>query len=298
MSDFPTAGEPVVVYRMAIDTHCHLTLRFEPYEYAGVLDRAARAGVEGILLVGYCPTHYRRTADILDQFGTGGGRLPALAGTIGIHPHEADKYGPENVGEMRSELERDDIVAIGETGLDFYRDYADRNRQEELFRAQVKLSGETGYPLVIHSRSAFDKTMEIIGGHDLPDPPGVFHCYGYGPKEVDRVLDRGFFVSFAGNLTYPKAEELRSAAARVPKDRFLVETDSPFMVPQKAKNRKVRRCEPALVMETFGKFVELRGWNESEARDVLVGNSVEDEAPLEDSESEAEPEPDTTLEEQ
>jgi len=260
---------------MPIDTHCHLTLRFEKHEIAGVLDRAAGAGVEGVLLVGYCPVHYRKTAEILDQFGTGGGTLPALAGTAGIHPHEADNYPPDEVEAFRTELEREDIVAIGETGLDFYRDYADRARQKELFRAQVRLASETGRPLVIHSRAAFDETMAILREFDLPDPPGVFHCYGYGPDEIDRVVDMGFFVSFAGNLTYPKAEELAASARRAPENRILLETDSPFLVPHKAKNRKVRRTEPALVMEAFEKLLELRGWNEDRARATLIRNTLE-----------------------
>ncbi len=259
---------------MVVDTHCHLTLRFEPDELAGVLHNAVDAGVEGVLLVGYCPVHYRRTADILDQFGSGGGSLPALAGTIGIHPHEADNYGPSDIEFFGGELERQDIVAIGETGLDFFRDYADRTRQEDLFNAQVALAAESGYPLVIHSRNAFDRTIEILENYDLPDKPGVFHCYGYGPDEIDKVTGMGFYVSFAGNLTYPKATELHSAARKAPEDRILTETDSPFLIPNKAKNRKVRRCEPANVIETAEKLSEFRGWTLEKTSNIVSVNTL------------------------
>jgi len=259
---------------MTVDTHCHLTLRFEQHEIARVLDHALTSGVKGIILVGYSPEHYQRTREILDIYGTGGGSIPALAGTIGLHPHEADKFSPDDVDGLRDELRKPDVIAIGETGLDFYRDYADPARQEELFRAQVELSGETGYPLVIHSRSAFERTMAILDELPLADPPGVFHCYGYGPDEVKSVIEKGFFISFAGNLTYPRSEELRQAARKVPEDRILVETDSPFLVPQKAKNRKVRRCEPALVMETFQKLMEIRGWKEDRAGSFVIRNTL------------------------
>src|SRR3990172_3391933 len=142
---------------MLVDSHCHLTIRFEEHEIPNVLMRAADAGVGGVLLVGYDPPNYRAVAEILTKYGTGGGSIPALAGSIGIHPHEADNYSPADIEFFRDELKRDDIVAIGETGLDFFRDYADRNRQEEMYRAQIRLACETGYPIIIHSRSAFGR---------------------------------------------------------------------------------------------------------------------------------------------
>ena len=259
---------------MVVDTHSHLSLRFEQYEVAGVLDRASKAGVDGVLMVGYCPMHYARTSELLSMFGTGGGSLPALAGTIGIHPHEADKFGAREVEPFPDALKRDDIVGIGETGLDFFRDYADRDNQEKLFRLQIQLSVDTGYPLVIHSRSAFERTMEILDEYSLPANPGVFHCYGYGPDELKSILNKGFYVSFAGMLTYENADETRRAAMLVPEDRWLVETDSPFMVPRKAKNKKVRRNEPEYVMETFAKMVELRGWDVEKARGMSISNTL------------------------
>lgn len=259
---------------MSVDTHCHLTLRFDTHEISGVLSRAFDAGVRGILLVGYDPGNYKGVLNILQSYGLGGGSLPALAGTIGIHPHEADKYTSGDLKDFADELLKNEIVAIGETGLDFFRDYADRDKQKGLFRAQAGIAAETGYPLIIHSRAAFDETISILKEFKLPEHPGVFHCYGYGPDELDVVLGMGFYVSFAGNLTYTKAAELHKAAGLVPGDRVLIETDSPFLIPQKAKNRKVRRNEPMYVMETMHKLVELKGWVTEETGLKLIKNTV------------------------
>ena len=258
---------------MAIDTHCHLTLRFDRDEVPGVLSDACHAGVDGVILIGYCPMHNGKVREILDSIGTGGAGLPALAGTAGIHPHEADKFGTKEVDGLRSHLDKPDIVAIGETGLDFFREYADRSNQENLFRSQVKLASESGYPLVIHSRDAFDRTMDILSEFALPSPPGVFHCFGYGPAEIEKVVAMGFFVSFAGMLTYPQSTEIQEACAKAPIDRILVETDSPFQVPHKAKNRKVSRNEPQYVIETARKAAELRNMEFEDFKKLIKSNT-------------------------
>lgn len=260
---------------MAIDTHCHLTIRFESGEVADVLSRALGNGVRGVLLVGFCPMHYRKVRDILDSMASSASSIPALAGTIGIHPHEADKYGPDDVQAFKQQLDKPDVVAIGETGLDFFRDYADRKKQEQLFRAQVELAGETGLPLILHSRSAFERTAEILSEARLPDPPGVFHCFGYGPKELEKAVEMGFFVSFAGNLTYTRSDDLRRAAAAAPPERILVETDSPFLVPRKAKNKGLRRNEPANVLEVQSELARIRGWERDWTEKRLAENVLE-----------------------
>jgi TatD DNase family protein len=259
---------------MPIDTHCHLTIRFESDEVPVVLSRASRAGVTGALLIGYCPMHNGRVRAILDSLGCGGGELPAIAGTAGIHSHEADKFGLGEIDALRDCLARPDFVAIGETGLDFFRDYADPANQERNFAAQVRLAAETGFPIVIHSRDAFDRTMEILHDCPLPDPRGVFHCFGYGPRELEKVVEMGFFVSFAGMLTYPRSEQLKEACRIAPIDRILVETDSPFQVPQKAKNRKVSRNEPEHVVEVARKVAEIRGMDYDELEDNLRLNTM------------------------
>lgn len=259
---------------MAVDTHCHITLRFERSESAQVLSRARVAGVEGVLLIGYCPMHNGRVRDVLDSLGSGGDELPALAGTAGIHPHEADKFGDQEVKGLRQHLDKPDIVAVGETGLDFFRDYASRSNQENLFRLQAAMCSETGLPLVIHSRDAFENTVSILREFKLPSPPGVFHCFGYGPQELEAVVEMGFFVSFAGMLTYPQSEKLRSACKACPPDRILSETDSPFMVPHELKKNGARRNEPAYVMETVRRIASVREIDTAEAEELIARNTL------------------------
>jgi TatD DNase family protein len=259
---------------MAIDSHCHLTLRFERNEVPDVLGRAFLAGVKGVILVGYCPMHNARVREILDTIGNGGSGLPALAGTAGIHPHEADKFGNKEVDGLRGYLEKRDVVAIGETGLDFFREYADHNNQISLFRAQIKLASETGYPLVIHSRNAFKETMAILKEYKLPDPPGVFHCFGYGPSEVADILEMGFYIAFAGMLTYPQSKAIQDACGLVPVDRLLTETDSPYQIPQKAKNRKVGKNEPQYVVEVLSKASELHNMRSEELEPIINLNTI------------------------
>jgi len=143
---------------------------------------------------------------------------------------------------------------VGETGLDYYRDYAPRDRQLELFRAQAELAVELGKALVVHSRAADEDTAAVLA--ELPaDHPVVLHCFS-SVGLLDAALERGYFVSFAGNVTYPKAGELRTAAARVPAERLLAETDSPYLAPQPVRGRS---NEPAHVVHTLAALAEARG---------------------------------------
>ena len=250
-------------------------MRFEKHEIPLVLFNAWEQGVKGAILVGYSPDHYRSVREILDNYGPGGDGFPAIAGSIGIHPHESDNFDPAEVEGFRNEISNPDIIAIGETGLDFFRDYAKRENQIGLFRAQVRIASDTGFPLIIHSRSAFKDTMSVLNEITLSSRPGVFHCYGYGPDEIGAVIERGFFVSFAGNLTYTNADDLRGALGLVPEDKILVETDCPFLVPRKAKNRGVRRNEPKYVVETLAAVAELRGWSIESAGERIIVNTLE-----------------------
>lgn len=260
---------------MAIDTHCHLSIRFEPEEVPDVLLNAKKNSVHGVILVGYSPLHNQSVLQTITQLISDRNNYPLLAGTVGIHPHEADKFNQNDVEGLRDYLDSPYIIAVGETGLDFYRDYADRKNQENLFRAHVNLASELAYPLVIHSRNAFANTMDILDAAKLPESPGVFHCYGYGPDELERILAKGFYISFAGVVTYPKSEKLQEACRRTPLNRILVETDSPFQVPQKAKNRNVRRNEPSHVIEVAEKVAFLKNLSYATVAAQLMVNVVE-----------------------
>lgn len=219
-----------------IDTHAHLeSCEGTPEE---VLANAAAAGVDRVLTVG------REQAVEL------AGRLPGVWAIVGIHPHEAAEAG--DVDALRPLLAHPRAVAVGECGLDFYRNYAPRDDQVRVFSAQIALANELGMPLVIHTRAADEDTFRML---EAATVPVVLHCFS-SVDRLDEALERGYHCSFAGNVGYPSADDLRAAAARVPDDRILAETDSPYLAPPPHRGR---RNQPAYVMETLAVLARERG---------------------------------------
>jgi TatD DNase family protein len=220
-----------------IDTHAHLG------DDAGdVLARARAAGVTRVVDVA-TTVAAGRTALARAE------REEGVYACLGVHPHEAADEGVDGLREL---LAHPKAVAVGETGLDYFRDYAPHDAQQRVFELQLTLAGETGKPVVIHTRAADDDTRERLVAHDGPI---VLHCFS-SPGLLDVALEHGWFVSFAGNVTYKNAYELRDAARRVPADRLLVETDSPYLAPQAVRGK---RNEPAFVAHTYAFLSELRG---------------------------------------
>jgi TatD DNase family protein len=194
-------------------------------------------------------------------------RHEGVFAALGIHPHQAGDPDATAVNELRELLADPNAVAVGETGLDHYRDYAPRDRQLELFERQLELAGELGKTVVIHTREASDETAAA-----LADFSGtvVLHCFS-APELVPIALERSYFVSFAGNVTYPKAEELREAARVVPRERLLAETDSPYLSPQP---RRGRPNEPANVVYTVAALAAARDEPEDELAKQLDANAA------------------------
>jgi TatD DNase family protein len=222
-----------------IDTHAHLHACADPPEE--LVDRARQAGVDRILEVGAWPDRWPEVADFSAATD---GVFPVL----GIHPHDAGEADPAQLEELR-EL---DPVAIGETGLDYYRDYAPHEAQRQLFQAHLALAEELGRPVVIHCRAADADVARALGDFD---GTVILHCFS-SPGLLRPALDRGYYVSFAGNVTYPNAYDLRSAAHEIPDERLLAETDSPYLSPQP---RRGRPNEPANLVHTVAALAELRG---------------------------------------
>lgn len=230
-----------------IDAHAHLTDDSFGSDLPDIVRNARDAGVEAIINPG---------TDLLTSEGALAlaARYPGfIFPAAGIHPHDSASAGDDAVPRLRELLHRPGIVGIGETGLDFYKDHSPRETQVAMFVKHVELACETGLPLIVHVRDSAAETFDILSKH--PGISGMIHSFSDGPEEADRFLLLGFFVSFSGILTYPKAEGVRQAAQRVPLDRFLVETDAPYLPPQ---SRRGRRCEPAHGIETARKFAELR----------------------------------------
>ena len=218
-----------------IDTHAHLDALDE--DPAAVVARAADAGVTRILTVGMAE------AVALAE------RFDGVFAIVGIHPHHA---ADGDLDELRRLHAHPKAVAVGETGLDWYRDYAPRDAQQRVFASQLELAGELGKPVVIHTRAADDDTLSALAGFD---GTVVLHCFS-SPRLLPTALERGWYVSFAGNASFPNASELRLAATQVPVDRILAETDSPYLAPQPVRGR---RNEPAYVVHTVAALAQARG---------------------------------------
>jgi TatD DNase family protein len=225
-----------------IDTHAHLDGCEVPQ--AELLRRARAAGVDRVITVGSGIDSCRAALEIADC-------EPGVYAALGIHPHQAGGDEAQRLGELRELLGHERAVAVGETGLDFYRDWSPRDRQRDLFLAQLELAAELSKPVVVHSRAADRETAELLaefGG------TVVLHCFS-SPPLLEPALERRYYVSFAGNVTFPKAEELREAALRVPPDRILAETDSPYLAPQPVRGRP---NEPANVVHTVAALAAVR----------------------------------------
>ena len=219
-----------------IDTHAHLDALDDP---KSALERARAAGVERVVAIGSGSASTRATLAIAEG-------EPGVAVAAGVHPHQAADGEPLDV------LLDDRIVAVGEIGLDFYRDYAPRDDQRRVFDRQLQLAEEHGKAVIIHSRAADDETAAALAGFE---GTVVLHCFS-SPGLLPVALERGYYVSFAGNVTYPKAPELRGAARAVPADRILAETDCPYLAPQPLRGK---RNEPAYVIHTLASLADARG---------------------------------------
>ena len=228
-----------------IDSHTHLDSCEPPNDE--LVAAAEAAGVDRILTVGLDGVTCRSALAAAEAF-------PQVWAAIGRHPNLAHGFDDADLAELRALAAHERCAAIGETGLDYYRDRAPREDQMRAFRAQIGLARETGKPLVIHTREAEEDTMAVLreeaGGVTV-----VLHCFSM-PGHLDEALDRGWFISFAGNVTYPRNEELAAAAERVPAERLLVETDAPYLTPQAVRKE---RNQPAFVVHTARFLAERRG---------------------------------------
>lgn len=242
-----------------IDTHAHLDALDDAPQ---ALARAREAGVGRVVTIGTTLDSCRAMLELAE-------REEGVFVSLGLHPHEAGEAGRTEVDELAALMSHPKAVAVGETGLDHYRDYAPHDRQLELFRAQAELAVEAGKPVVVHTRAAEDDTLAVLTA--LPESARVvLHCFS-SLQLLGPALERGWFVSFAGNVTYPKATELRTAAARVPADRLLAETDSPYLSPQPVRGRP---NEPAFVMHTLSVLAEARGEDEDELGRTIDANAT------------------------
>ena len=239
-----------------IDTHAHL----DPAEAPGILERARAVGVDRVVAVATRIAGAHEALALADEHD-------GVYACLGIHPHNANEPDAHRLGELRELLGHERAVAVGETGLDYFREYAPHPEQQRLFEAQLALAAELDKPVVIHTRAADDDTLAALLGAEATV---VLHCFS-SPALLRPALERGWYVSFAGNVTYPKAEELREAARQVPRDRLLAETDSPYLAPQPVRGQ---RNEPAHVVHTLAVLAQARGDDEAELARQIDANAT------------------------
>jgi TatD DNase family protein len=225
-----------------IDTHAHLDALDDTGD---AVARARDAGVTTILTVGTDVEGCKKALELAEQHS-------GVFAILGIHPHEAGTATSEDVAQVRELLEHPRAVGVGEMGLDWFRDYAPRDAQLRLFDQELALAAETGKPAVIHTRAADADTLAALAGFD---GTVVLHCFS-SPHLLEPALERGWYVSFAGNATYKNATDLRLAATQVPADRILAETDCPYLAPQAVRGK---RNEPEYVVHTVAALAQARG---------------------------------------
>lgn len=230
-----------------IDSHCHLNdEKFDP-DREHVIERALAAGVDRMMAID--------APEFADRY-------PFMYSTIGVHPHEAAKATEETFARVRDFAKHPKVLAIGEIGLDYHYDFSPRDVQQRVFDFQIQIAVEARKPIVIHTREAWEDTLNALA-RILPTAPGpraaapvIFHCFTGDAAQARQALDLGYYLSFGGVLTFPKAESVREAARITPDDRLLVETDCPYVAPVPHRGK---RNEPAFVVETARRLAEVRG---------------------------------------
>lgn len=234
---------------MWFDTHAHVDSPQFQGDQAGVIERACKAGVTRFVNIGCDHDSALRTIRLVEAY-------EGVYGTVGLHPHDAKSMTDELIEDLRHWAAHPKIVAIGEIGLDFHYEYSPREVQRQAFRRQIRLAKELAMPVAIHDREAHRECLDIVTEEGGWANGGIFHCYSGSAEMAAEIVKNGFYISFSGVVTFPNAEKVRKAAAAVPLDRLLIETDCPYLSPQAYRGK---RNEPSYVAETGKALADLRG---------------------------------------
>lgn len=246
-----------------IDSHCHLNYKGLVEQQQQVLERARAAGVGTMLTISTRESEWDDVIGIAE-------REDDIWATVGIHPHEADAHAHIDTAKLIDRAQHPRVVGIGETGLDYYYDHSDRDQQQTSFRAHIAAARETGLPIIVHTRDAEEDTAAILRDEMGKGAyPGVIHCFTASDAFADIALELGFYISISGIVTFKNAKDLQATAARVPIDRLLIETDSPFLAPVPHRGKT---GEPAFVADTARFLATLRGVDVMTLADATSAN--------------------------
>lgn len=260
-----------------IDSHCHLDSPRYDEDRQALLERAWAAGVREILSIGIGegPHTMHQALEISRQYAGHPG-VPKIWASAGVHPHEARLADNAAYTKLDALLQEPEVLACGEIGLDYFYDHSPRNEQKTVFARQMEIAAGKRKPIIIHCRpsqnttDAWDDTLVLLQSHwAATGLGGILHCFGGEQRHADQAMDLGFLISFAGNVTFPKAQPIRDAAAAVPLDRMLIETDAPFLAP--VPNRG-KRNEPGWVKEVAVTIAGLRGLEPEEVASRTAAN--------------------------
>lgn len=232
-----------------IDTHAHIEGEEFDSDREEVVRRALDAGVSGWINISNGLDSFRRSCELAEKHD-------GIYVSLGIHPHEAAETDRAEWNELAKKIDHPKVVAVGETGLDYFYENSPKDRQKDLFRFFLNLSKESGLPLSIHIRDAEADLLDCVDRVFPNEVKGVIHCFSSTPEFARDCLKRGFYISFSGIVTFKKAEPVREAAREVPLDKLLVETDAPYLAPEPLRGK---RNEPAYVVKTAEKIAELKG---------------------------------------
>lgn len=248
-----------------VDSHCHLDDRQFDADRDAVIERALGAGLEYLLAIGSGdgPPDLEAALRLAERYA-------AIYATVGVHPHDARKATEQTWRRLEELLGHPKVVAVGEIGLDYHYNFSPPDVQRQVFHRQLELAQAANKPVIIHTREAWEDTLRLLAQGWAPGGrPVVMHCFSGGPEEAERCLQMGFFLSFAGVVTFAKARNVQEAARRTPLERLLVETDAPYLAPAPFRGR---RNEPAYVVYTARRVAELHGVALEKLAEAVAGN--------------------------
>jgi TatD DNase family protein len=256
---------------LLVDTHAHLDMPEYEEDLDRVLARAWQKGTRHIVMVGTDVSSVRKCLALASDANQCQGPYPRLSVCAGIHPHEAGGTDEDDLAELEGLLSHPLVVAVGETGLDFYRDYAPRNAQEWLFREHIHLAKRFDKPLVIHCRHAHQRCLKILDEQRLPGKGGICHCFSGGAELAGEYLKKGFAVSIAGPVTFPKARRIKEVVQKTELSQLVLETDCPYLAPQAYRGK---RNEPAYLHHIAQEVASLKRLTLAEVAAVTSANAM------------------------
>ncbi len=233
-----------------IDTHCHLTFDDLAQDIDSIIERSKAAGVTSWITVGTDMSENQKAVELA-------GRFENLYAAVAIHPHDAKTVADDTITELKKLAQNEKVVAIGETGLDYHYDNSLHEDQRRVFAQHLKIAAELNLPAIIHCRKAFEETIEILDQYGADVKKVVWHCFSGSAEQAQILIPKGCYFSFTGVVTFKNAEKTRRAAALIPIDRLMLETDCPYMSPEPVRKQKVN--EPALMVHTAKFLADLKG---------------------------------------